>query len=84
MNTIRRTPTVVDTHGHVLTLEELIDILKISRTTAKRLMESGRFPIPALPRHGEQGQSRYRFAAVQVDRFLAREMDDMRVVRRRA
>ena len=69
---IRRTPTVADNYGPVLTLEELLTVLKMSRTTAKRRMQAGTFPIPALPR---DGQSRYRFAALQIDRYLARAMD---------
>jgi len=75
VNAIRRTPTVVDSVGHVLTLEEVLAILRMSRTTAKRRFAAGTFPIPALPRHG---QSPYRFAALQLDRFLARAMDGAR------
>lgn len=80
-NVIRRTPTVVDTAGHVLTLEEVLAILRMSRTTAKRRLNAGTFPIVPLPRIG---QSPYRFAAQQIDRYLARSMDVMHVVRRRA
>ena len=69
---IRRTPTVADLYGPVLTLPELLAVLKMSRETAKRRFRAGTFPIPALPR---EGQSRYRFAALQVDRYLARAMD---------
>lgn len=72
---IRRTPSVADTMGHTLTLSEVLAVLKMSRTTAKRRMEAGRFPIPALPRNGQEP---YRFAATQVDRFLARAMDGAR------
>jgi predicted DNA-binding transcriptional regulator AlpA len=72
---LRRTPTVADSYGPVLTLEELLGVLKMSRTTAKRRMAAGSFPIPALPR---QGQERYRFAAIQIDRYLARAMDGAR------
>jgi predicted DNA-binding transcriptional regulator AlpA len=73
MNTpIRRTPTVVEVYGLVLTLPELLAVLKMSRTTAKRRLEAGTFPVPALPRHGQEP---YRFAALQVDRYLARAME---------
>lgn len=72
------TPSVALTHGHVLTLDDVLTLLRMSRTTAKRRMQSGRFPIPALPRHGQEP---YRFAATQVDRFLRREMDAPRLRR---
>jgi hypothetical protein len=71
---IRRTPTVVDTYGHTLTLAELLGVLKMSRTAAKRRFEAGTFPIPALPRRAGTTEP-YRFAALQVDRYLARAMD---------
>jgi predicted DNA-binding transcriptional regulator AlpA len=72
---IRRTPTVADSYGPVLTLAELLVVLRMSRTTAKRRMEAGTFPIPALPRRFHEP---YRFAAIQVDRFLARAMESAR------
>jgi len=76
LNAYRRTPSVADTYGHVLTLAQLLSVLKLSHTTAKRMMSAGTFPIPALPRHGDSHKrSDYRFAAVQVDRYLDREMD---------
>jgi len=72
MNPVHLTPSVALTHSHALTLDEVLTLLRMSRTTFKRRMASGRFPIPALPR---VGQSPYRFSATQVDRFLRREMD---------
>lgn len=72
MNAYHRTPSIADTLGHTLTLEEVLGVLKWSRTTAKRKMRAGTFPIPALPRIGQEP---YRFAAIQVDRYLARAMD---------
>jgi len=79
MNTPHRTPSVAELCGPVLTLPELLAVLKMSRRTAMRRLDAGTFPIPALPR---QGQSRYRFAALQVDRYLARAMEDPRASRR--
>lgn len=66
------TPSVAAQYGHTLSLDEVCAVLGISRTTAKRLLRAGAFPIPALPRIG---QSHYRFAAVRVDRYLSRAED---------
>lgn len=44
-------------------------VLGMSRTTAKRRMAAGTFPIPAFPR---QMRECYRFTADRVDRYLQR------------
>lgn len=61
--------TVVETHGHVLTLDQVCTVLGLSRSTAKRLIAAGQFPVPALPR---TFHAKWRFSAVRVDRYLAR------------
>ena len=66
-----RTPSVADDFGHTLSLQEVLTVLKISRTTAKRRLESGTFPVPHLPRRGHEP---YRFAARHIDHYLARAM----------
>ena len=52
-----------------LTLAETLALLKMSRTTAKRRISSGTFPIPYLPRIGQEP---YRFSAVRVQRYIDR------------
>ncbi len=52
-----------------MTLEEVCAALRMSRTTAKRRMKAGRFPIPYLPR---VGQERFRFSAERVQRYIDR------------
>lgn len=66
-----RTPSVADEFGHTLSLDETCRVLGISRTTAKRRMDAGTFPIPALPRRFHEP---YRFPARRIDQYLARGM----------
>lgn len=65
-----------ETYGFTLSLEQLCAVLGMSRTTAKRRMAAGTFPIPALPR---QMHECYRFAADGVDRYLARAEQGVRL-----
>jgi len=53
----------------VMTLEEVCAALGMSRTTAKRRLSAGTFPIAYLPR---VGQSAYRFPTERVERYLSR------------
>lgn len=69
MRLLPRTPTVVDGFGYTLTLDQVCRVLSMSRSTAKRLLDAGTFPVPALPR---KFHTKYRFAAAQVDRYLSR------------
>lgn len=55
-----------------LTLDEVCQILRMSRSTAKRLMAAQQFPIPPLPRAFHH---HYRFAAAKVERYLERAED---------
>lgn len=72
MNTPTRTPSIVATHGHTLSLDETARVLGLSRRSAMRQLRAGTFPVPALPR---LGHARWRFAAVHIDRYLARATD---------
>ncbi|WP_291981993.1 hypothetical protein [Luteitalea sp.] len=65
----RRRVVRLEDLGETLTLEQLLSVLGMGRSTAKRRMQAGTFPIPALPRIGQQP---YRFAAVRVRRYLER------------
>ena len=56
----------------VLTLDEVCAALRLGRTTAKRRMLAGTFPVPCLPR---VGQSPYRFSAARVQRYIERAED---------
>lgn len=67
--------SVHDEFGHTLTLDQVCRVLSISRTTAKRRLDDGTFPVRPLPRRFHQP---YRFVALQVDRFLSRATDDVR------
>ena len=66
--------------GAAGTFQEMnCEVLGLSRTTAKRKLAAGTFPIPALPR---LFHSKYRFSAAQIDRYLARATADPRDMRR--
>lgn len=64
-----RPASVRETYGFTLSLDQVCVVLGMSRTTAKRRMAAGTFPIPSLPR---QMHECYRFTADRVDRYLAR------------
>lgn len=64
----------LDDLGDTLTFDELLAVLGMSRTTARRRMKAKTFPVPALPRIGQQP---YRFAAVRVRRYLERAEDGL-------
>lgn len=70
----------LDDCGETLTLDEVCAVLGMGRTTAKRRMLAGTFPVPALPRVGQQP---YRFAAVRVRRYLERAEDGVMATQRR-
>jgi predicted DNA-binding transcriptional regulator AlpA len=78
---MRSSTPVEDDYGHTLSLEQTCKVLGISRTTGKRRMVAGTFPIPALPR---TGQEPYRFPARRIDQYLARAMETARPRPRRA
>ena len=75
MRLLRRAPTVVEEYGHTLTLAQVCEVLSMSRSTAKRMLDAGTFPVRPLPR---LFHSKYRFSSVQVDRFLGRVETDVR------
>jgi predicted site-specific integrase-resolvase len=64
----------VAAYGLTCSLDDACEALGISRTTAKRLLKAGRFPVPPLPR---KKHCCYRFSSVRLDTYLARAEDGL-------
>ena len=66
-------------------LAECCRRIGVSLATGERLVAEGRFPIPALPRLGQEGSKRPRrtYSTHDIDRYLREaSTDDARTARR--